>query len=89
MIKENSDFNYIMIKNKRDFDKYKNNPKLNIPLVLIYHKESENLEGNNLKQDGTIINELKNFYKNNPNINNNNNNSINNQNINYNNNIQN
>ena len=82
MIKENSDFNYIMIKNKRDFDKYKNNPKLNIPLVLIYHKESENLEGNNLKQDGTIINELKNFYKNNPNINNNNNNSINNQNIN-------
>ena len=89
MIKENSDFNYIMIKNKRDFDKYKNNPKLNIPLVLIYHKESENLEGNNLKQDGTIINELKNFYKNNPNINNNNNNSINNQNIIYNNNIQN
>ena len=89
MIKENSDFNYLMIKNKRDFDKYKNKYNWNIPLVLIYHKESENLEGNNLKQDGTIINELKNFYKNNPNINNNNNNSINNQNIIYNNNIQN
>ena len=81
-----------MINNNRDLEKYKKNKsKFNIPLVLIYHKEKENLEGNNLKQDGTIIIELKEYYEtnSNKNINNNNNNSINNQNIIYNNNIQN
>jgi len=90
MIKENSNFSCIMIKNKKDLDKYKrNNPNFNIPLVLIYHKEVENLQGNNLKQDGTIIIELKKNYEKNSNSNiniNNNNNPINNQNI-YNNNI--
>ena len=87
MIKENSDFSYVVIKNRRDFDTYKNNPKMNIPIVLIYHKEEENLEGNNLKQNGTIVMELKNYYGKNPNKSiNNNNNSINNQNINDNNN---
>jgi len=93
MIKENSNFSCDMIKNKRDLDKYKrNNPNFNIPLVLIYHKEVENLQGNNLKQDGTIIIELKKNYEKNSNSNiniNNNNNPINNQNIYNNNNIQN
>lgn len=49
IIKENSNFNSIIIKNKKDLDKYKrNNPNFNIPLVLIYHKEVENLQGFNL-----------------------------------------
>jgi len=85
MIKENSNFNSIIINNKNDLNKYKNNPNLNIPLVLLYQKVQKDSKGSSLREDGTIIIELKGYHKNQKNINNYN--IINNQSYN-NNNIQ-
>jgi len=78
MVKENSDFSCIMINQINDLDKYKNNSKFEIPLVLLYHKEEKDGEVNDLKPYENIIKELEKYYRENiyKNINNNNGNNI-------------